>query len=280
MAAIILPQRHSKQPKGRVQIAREFESLVLSAAIGGQFWNVARAEIESASGVGVGSGVYGTSDDTTISAAPKVGEPSAPGDAWFSFCSYLVVQGSGITMLLGNDSSSSSVGAAPRLRVSQFRQNGVVMEHIRFNTNREAVVAAIAHGIPGGDPVTVGSWSRGNVFGVISSPAGEGTGTITGTPESWSQEWTPSGGVAHWYQRRSGNGFAEIAKSHFFIRVVLSDPLDFEFRRDILANPYQIFRADPVRIYSLAAATIPTLSNPGVTDIGSTSVRPQVTLTY
>ena len=48
--------------------------------------------------------------------------------------------------------------------------------------------------------------------------------------------------------------------------------------REVSANPWQLFRADPVRIYSLP--TIPTLSNPGVIDITASSARPQVTLTY
>lgn len=47
------------------------------------------------------------------------------------------------------------------------------------------------------------------------------------------------------------------------------------------ANPYQIFRADPVRIYSLPPVlTIPTLSSPGVIDITASSARPRVTLAY
>ena len=48
-------------------------------------------------------------------------------------------------------------------------------------------------------------------------------------------------------------------------------------------NPWQLFTPAPSRFYLIPTApalTIPTLSNPGVTDIGSTSVRPQVTLTY
>jgi len=48
----------------------------------------------------------------------------------------------------------------------------------------------------------------------------------------------------------------------------------------LTASPYEMFRATTTRIYSLAAATIPTLSAPGVTEIGSTSVRPQITLTF
>jgi len=49
---------------------------------------------------------------------------------------------------------------------------------------------------------------------------------------------------------------------------------------DLAINPWQLFRAEPVRIYSLPAATIPTLSAPGITELGSTSVRPQITLTF
>ena len=59
-------------------------------------------------------------------------------------------------------------------------------------------------------------------------------------------------------------------------RAMVDDEID-----EIDANPWRIFRADPVRIYSLPPVlTIPTLSAPGVTDITATAARPQVTLTY
>ena len=52
---------------------------------------------------------------------------------------------------------------------------------------------------------------------------------------------------------------------------------------EVSKNPWQLFAPAPSRFYLIPTApvlTIPTLSAPGVTDIGSTSVRPQVTLTY
>jgi hypothetical protein len=50
--------------------------------------------------------------------------------------------------------------------------------------------------------------------------------------------------------------------------------------RALTANIWQLFRPRTLRIYSLPASGIPVLSGSTVIDIGQTSARPRVTITF
>lgn len=76
------------------------------------------------------------------------------------------------------------------------------------------------------------------------------------------------------------SNFANATMLHSF--ATWSRPLTVDEHRAWHENPWQILRAQPRRIFfDLGAASpLPTLSLPGVTDIGTTSARPRVTVTY
>jgi len=103
--------------------------------------------------------------------------------------------------------------------------------------------------------------------------------------EIWSEKNTISGNsqlsittIGHSYS----SGFSHPAQSFSLIAWWNMALWDVGVLRELADAPWQILRAQPRRIFfDLGAASpLPTLSLPGVTDIGTTSARPRVTVTY
>jgi hypothetical protein len=82
---------------------------------------------------------------------------------------------------------------------------------------------------------------------------------------------------------RIGGQFAGLtASADFGVALALWQigPSTAEQRAAFYDNPYQILRPRTLRIYSLPASGIPVLSGSTVIDIGQTSARPRVTITF
>lgn len=223
-------------------IAPGWESQVLSCSIGGSFYNVARQEFDTKNGVEPGLSQAGTCDAAN-GADPYISEPAGPGTEFIVLC-VLTPRGlSGIKQIFACDNVANPVN-----RRLQFRTNGTSLEIVRFNTAVEPFSVSLPIGITDRGVGTVVGWSNGLTFGAIS-PSGEVIGTMTGAPSAWGQ----NASIARWYSRVT-EGLTREPSSHMAaLRAVLRDPGVQEVRRALQQNPWQLFRADPVRIYSLGA---------------------------
>jgi len=130
--------------------------------------------------------------------------------------------------------------------------------------------------------VQSGTASAGNSYGAAVKNTNNyfsqnGTGSNladwSGSPiiGKWNDSWTYNGVVYACLIFKTGDSINFI-----------DDPVSPEIN-EILDHWWLFLSADYNRKYFIpsdVAATIPTLSAPGVTEIGSTSVRPQITLTF
>lgn len=271
VASIIIPGRAYKQPSGRVKIARDWEGLVLSAYTAGAY-NAVNSSFSASDNVSSSPGALGLQDLPSGSAS-YINETAAPEDDFILLCAFNVGGTSSVRQLCAADYGSSGN------RIFQFRTSGTAVQFIRFNTANAAFTQS------GGNVtdienkagfVSALAWSRGNDYGFVIDSL-EASGVMTGTPKTW-------GAVtyANWYSRQSGaTTYSELSTHQGGLRAVIKGAGDETLRRSLQSNPFQLFDGEPTRIYFLPpAVATPTLSFPGVIDIGTTSARPQVTLTY
>ena len=259
-AAIILPRRHYTQPQGRVQLDASSSLTVGLSAIyllsPGQ-WGV-ELVTQQWRGVAVGSGAgfAGNRLRTSGDVANYVLLPHNLGAVVEAPLSFLVsaekVSGTVLWSLLHPASQwsgwySDATGNTKTANLNIFTGSVSVTGHVGVFTH---------------DGVTL----RG--YGYTESVDATTDNPFPGVDS-----------VALGLASRSPFSVPSVTDFDFF--GVYSRDLSADEARALVANPYQIFRAGPVRIYSLPPVlTIPTLSAPGVIDITASSARPQVTLTY
>jgi hypothetical protein len=114
----------------------------------------------------------------------------------------------------------------------------------------------------------------------LSFGSGEARGFFDGVK---TRTWTGLGSTIP-YADSGGVDGVNIAGGNFtgFVYVALAWAralADAEMRA-LHENPWQLFRPRTLRIYSLPASGIPVLSGSTVIDIGQTSARPRVTITF
>jgi len=247
---IIIPRKHYTQPQGRVEIAPEWSGYVRSAAIGGTFFDIPTQSFETFSRVFVGTSVYGTADIANPFANYVV-EPKEHGTSFLIIAALTRVSASGIHQIIALDNSG------PGQRRFQFRVNGNNLDHIRFNTAGVVTAPSCALGLAVGQSAVVVGWSNGLSCGAIS-PVAEASAMMSGTPSAWAE----ASDDCNWFARVSAGSYQEASSNNLSLRAVLTDPGSQEVRRDLQRNPWQIFKADPVRIYSFPSGPIliPTLS--------------------
>ena len=267
MAAIILPRKHYTQPHGRVEVAPEWadslidvftsDSLITAGSLSRQVHKNGLALSRGTLNGGRVSGrrlVAGLQHSTAIAVASMSGAVAGTSGRVF-YCERsdsLQIYKFGLAA-----SSISAVSFVVRNRLSNLINN-VTTIPIPPQRRNFCTTALVTNG-PSERRIYCSGQSATNTTNIPIDYTTANDVRICGDAIDNTESF--SGGV-----------FLVV----LYGRAMVDDEID-----EIDANPWRIFRADPVRIYSLPPVlTIPTLSSPGVTDITATAARPQVTLTY
>lgn len=250
-----------RQPSGRVELSHSWRSSVLSASLGGRFYDSASHRFQE-SGIGATVNEFGVADNPD--GVNGVTELAAGGTAFLILAVFVPVELSGVKQICSYHSSSTVLEF-----IFQFRTNGGNFDFIRFNTARSVFVQSTA--VPA-DLASVCAWSNGVNYGLVTRNASV-QGVITGTPATWAS----SDLYCNWYRRRSGNTYSEFSKHQGLLRAVLRDTGDSAARQELVRNPWQLFAPAPSRFYLIPSAgvAVPSLSSPFFTNR-----IPRVTLTY
>jgi len=275
MAAIILPQRHYRQPQGRVEIASAWAD-GLDVAINPPS--------------GLHNLCYGATPVTVHGTPALEATGHGVGVGGFSSTSYLsftdpskqVTDGASVFALMQNRSTANQGLWTLTSATETGNQDHLPFSSKIYTSSLSASRWVNGSNIPGGvnellKPFSVAARRKSYVSG-------------QGWPEFrfYLNDTFVAEKLTNNLSSALGSTFAigaNLQSALYYIGAVsqflfFTRELSVDEVRSLHENPWQVFRADPVRIYSLAAATIPTLSAPGVTDIGSSSVRPQITLTF
>ena len=267
MAAIILPRRHYTQPQGRVEVAPNWRNGFI-AAFGPQSHLVTQS---STTFLAAGR------DGVMLSASPSSNGAQVANRrivAGLEYSTSLAIlslpaventaHGQAIYCERSNDQQIYKLTLAPSgdeisyvvRNASNTLHNNVTKVHVPANRRRLFVAAFVTDG-----------GSNRRVFAAGDSATNTNLLAIN---------FTACNDV-----RLCGDAIdsSSYLRSGLLHVVLFNRALSDEELRDIDGSPWQLFRAEPVRIYSLPPV-IPTLSSPGVIDITATSARPQVTLTY
>lgn len=297
MSAIIIPRKHYTQPQGRVEIAPEWLDTGLGVCVlpphgpnnlVTQVYGVNQrtTQVET---MGVAARCVATTDaaDIPFSALGSraftwltVGKFDAPTAQWQGVAA----------MKRGTD------------QLWAVMRNGSQGPRIQFRVLTESGWSAMSSisltAFANGSTSTLQDAALGVIGFALDASAGAGVGQTVVRQYRDNQEMltyatVPEGtfdaSPAHSFFRAGGNhdgGYGTpthppwpqtLLMSLYWHNVAVSSDLV----RALQQNPYQIFKADPVRIYSLPPVlTIPELSTPGVIDITASSARPRVTLAY
>lgn len=270
MSVIHIPRRHYKQPQGTLEITSQWSDIVLSAAIGGTFFNLVTGFEEASASITSGVN-QGGACDVPSGTTSSIIELATPGTDFLLLSAFSPPELSGIKQVIAYDASTNPAGN----RRFQFRTNGTNLEFIRFNTVATPFSISSTVGIPAGDFGTIIGWSNGLNFGVIT-PGGEASSSMTGTPSSWGF----AQGLARWFSRRANNIQNEGSIHQTALRAVLRDNGSQEIRRELQRNPWQIFRAQPRRIYTFPSSGIPTINSVYMSSITNNSAIANVSLVF
>ena len=261
-----------RQPYGPVAINPQWYDRVLMLARGGDFINLKTAQQQAS--INYTTGVYHNQKcDTKNGSGSSYITENIGGGLNYMFLTVIVFSSlSGIKQILAYDNSNSG------FRFFQFRTNGSNLEFITF-TSSNVVQSVSLSGAVENTVMTVCAYASQaqGTFGITHSK----NNTIATQSGSF-KEWLPSI-HCNWFARRNGIAYVEEGDHRTAMRAILRDPGSAAARLDLVRNPWQLFAPAPSRFYLIPTApvlTIPTLSNPGVTDITATAARPQVTLTY
>ena len=260
MAAIILPRKHYTQPQGRAEIdwncsatlglrralnhcETKQRDLVEDVAITELSGGTLTASLEPRTN-GVGR-VYTTALNTVTSVPP-----------WPNTTN----EGSALFLFEGRQISAWELGHS-------------TADHFPFSNRLYT------------DAFWSSRWA--NVIALLPGESWDGDNLIIISVRNGAQQIWHNG--KRWHTNTLTGGFTlpaamilhKMTPHYAFLDALWSRALLEDEIRSLSGNPWQLLRADPVRIYSLPPVlTIPTLSSPGVTDITATAARPQVTLTY
>ena len=268
MAAIILPRRHYKQPAGELVIAPEW-----SRDCRGVFGSSNKVLVRGSETI-VKAGAFGRG----ISYA---GNPASNSDSWrvsdtrilagldqstvVSFVNLVGLGSAGERVIY----SERDAGNPDIFKVT--RSSGTNFSFVFRNSSNQLINNA----------TTVSGSGEDNFVAFVTNGSASRTIYVNGSHATNTTDYSNT--INHCNNVQIGRDFRDNLGwfSVIYFVSVFARAMSFDELDELNRNPWQLFRADPVRIYSLPPAlTIPTLSAPGVTDIGSTSVRPQVTLTY
>lgn len=252
------------QPTSEAVISPRWKDSVLSASLGGRFYNLVTDEFQEISGTVVPGANQGGVCDVPSGSSQGVIESATPGLSFLILCSFSPQGLSGIKQIIAYDDSL----AGGSNRVFQLRTNGTNLDFIRFNTGPSAASVSLSLGIPQGGFGTIVAWVDGAAFGIIT-PTGESSSSV-----SPPMPWNAAGSRARWYQRSSGGIANEVSSHQSALRAVLVDPGSQEVRRELRRNPWQIFKPQSRTIFlpALSALTLTSITPTTGPSTGGTTV--------
>ncbi len=265
MPAIIIPRRHLIQPQGRVTIAPEFATFVAGAVVGDQYFDGAQwGTVATKTGQEVAASPHGLGIRTSADVAPfgfALNAAVAPNE-----CT-IVFRGTPDDILQGANSAFSWANSD----VTFVHMNGSLIDK---------GVAAYGTGIsyffndtPSPDRIPlfgayVGSYSNaagGRIYvdGAVKTEGSHSPSQAVTLNSMWVGS-RPNAANRCW------RGISEM--------VALLRGANHSVSAELSINPYQIFRADPIRFYSLPSGAI-TLNSLTASNITSSGARFTVSVT-
>ena len=238
MTAIIIPRRHYTQPQGRVEIAPEWEDGLI-----GVFLPPAMSpewQITGTTGVLVPrrDGIaFDTNGGTTYASKPVVAH-----------------QNTGFTMLVSgvtkNNASKDYAGVYNGGTYQGLLYSTTLLKFSYYPRNGLGVVFDAAPALAGGDEYTL----IGGGDGISHAGALMQNGALYQLSGAYSG--TSAYDRVHSGGRFTTGGAVSNTLSAFWRKFLVPDA-----QRELALNPWQLFRADPARIYSLPSGAI-TLGTP------------------
>lgn len=272
MAAIILPRKHYKQPAGKLVLSPEWEREAL-----GVFshvnevvaWGSTASTKSHNQGIGLFYSGFSTGDTFKVSDSRLAAGRNNSTCVAFISREGLTAHSNGRPVYCerseGNDifKFGSDVG-------STIRAN-FVFRNAAGSLSNNALASRVGLDVS-------------NTFSTLAFVVdGESSRTVFADGNHATVTTTRSNAVNHCNHVSIGADSQDGAVNWdggIFYVAVFGRSMSLDELNEISRNPWGLFRPEPVRLYSFAPILTPTLSSPGVIDIGTTSARPQVTLTY
>lgn len=275
MTAIIIPRKHYTQPQGRL-VAAGGQSLS-----GMRFLSAGAHTVDALGGATStfsGGDVFGPLASTSPvgDALAFRGNGSSGGFVEFASVPYIPPPFSGL-MLLKKSSlitealvSFGGASAAKGWKISS-RDNARTICLTYGGVADYVISASFFPAVPELIPVVI--ISQGSTC-YAYSPYGKYSRTGLGAAGNPTKPLTM--GAAH-----NGTVYADYSASEIALTALWSRALSEAEAMELIANPWQLFRADPIRFYSLPSGPIiPTLSGLTTSNITSSGARHSLTLTY
>ena len=254
MTAIIIPRRHYTQPQGRVEVAPEWADGLIGVFLPPamspewQITGTTGALVPRRDGI-----AFDTNGGTTYASKPVV----AHQNTGFTVLASGAVKNTASKDYAGVYNGGTYQGllySTGSLKFSYYPRNGL------------GVVFDAAPLIASGDEYTLIAGGNGISHAAALMQNGalyQLSGAYSGTS---AYDRVHSGG------RFATGGAVSNTLSAFWRKFLVPDA-----QRELALNPWQLFRADPVRIYSLPSGPI-TLGTPSITNITSSGFRVAVGL--
>lgn len=278
MSAIILPQRYYTQPHGRCSVAEDWVQRGLSAAIIPHKFSYSH----------IASDLFNNGAQITASSAGIGASTNAASQQYLTIPVALPATPNMTLVFVGRPTSASGTQRAINLSAGthqrfnfQFVNGGQSLEAAIANAN-----GANAYYVFGGaSPFTakisnyvvifyrVGTAARAKIFvdGVLFGDAfiaNEATPSISSTRLDIGRLFY--NGTAYYGNLAAVN-----------LGAAINDAIDDSAAASLSANPWQLFKADPVRIYSFPIGPIiPTITSVGMTNILQNSATANIQLTF
>ncbi len=247
MPAIIIPRRHLIQPQGRIQL--DWHNELTDALVVALCWSDASAR-EMVRGATPTSGVYpvtggiggagakfSTGGKWPSAVAVKTSTGNGLGD--FTLLSLSAPPTSGKGVMIGQ---AKAGGDQTYLLANTSSGYGSLSGSVMFGTDTGVGAMAASGAIDGALHCFVGM--RGAGAGIIDR---DGVQLATGSPSG------PAWGATTVFGIETLNGYSgwNNPNTHHFLELAWDRALNTAERVEVGRNPWQLFRADPVRFYSL-----------------------------